>query len=109
MGAFAALGGLAAKGLEKLGGKIAGKVAGKAAGAAKGTATPQQGGKGQSAKRESAPPLEAAMFPAPAKSMKKGGPVRKTGLYHLHKGEHVVPAKGRSGRKAGRKRTVIKA
>jgi hypothetical protein len=104
MGAFAALGGLAAKGLEKLGGKIAGKIAGKAGGA-KGTATPQQGG----SKRQSAPPLEAAMFPAPAKSMKKGGPVRKTGLYHLHKGEHVVPAKSRSGGKAGRKRTVIKA
>jgi hypothetical protein len=103
MGAFTALGGLAVKGLEKLGGKIAGKVLGKGGGA-KGTATPQQGGK-----RQSAPPLEAAMFPAPVKSMKKGGPVRKTGLYHLHKGEHVVPAKGRSGRKAGRKRTVIKA
>jgi hypothetical protein len=109
MGAFAALGGLAAKGLEKLGGKIAGKVAGKAGGA-KGAATSQQGGKQQGGGgKQSAPPLEAAMFPPPVKSMKKGGPVRKTGLYHLHKGEHVVPAKGRSGRKAGRKRTVIKA
>jgi hypothetical protein len=44
----------------------------------------------------------------PIPSKKKGGPIRKTGLYRLHAGEYVVPAKGRS-RKAGQKRTVTKA
>jgi hypothetical protein len=29
----------------------------------------------------------------PIKSMKKGGMVKKTGMYMLHKGEMVVPAK----------------
>src|SRR5690242_3767638 len=38
------------------------------------------------------------MFP----SMQKGGPVPKTGLYKLHKGEEVIPAgKGRRGRFRG--------
>lgn len=27
------------------------------------------------------------------KSLKKGGPINKTGAYKLHKGEYVVPAK----------------
>jgi hypothetical protein len=32
------------------------------------------------------------------KSMEKGGPVKKTGMYMLHKGEVVVPASVVSGR-----------
>jgi len=32
------------------------------------------------------------------KSMEKGGPVKKTGMYMLHKGEVVVPAAVVSGR-----------
>lgn len=32
---------------------------------------------------------------AQAQSMKKGGPVKKTGIYKLHKGERVVPARRR--------------
>ena len=32
-------------------------------------------------------------------SMKKGGRIKKTGVYRLHKGERVVPA-----RKAGRRK-----
>jgi hypothetical protein len=45
------------------------------------------------------------------KPMKKGGPIKKTGIYLLHKNEYVVPAKHRSaasGRKVSRKRSVIK-
>ena len=33
------------------------------------------------------------------KSMKTGGPVKKTGMYMLHKGEVVVPAKIVKGKK----------
>jgi len=33
------------------------------------------------------------------KGFKKGGPVKKTGVYKLHKGERVVPAKRGSPRK----------
>ena len=33
-----------------------------------------------------------AMMHAAIKSMSTGGPVNRTGLYHLHKGEYVVPA-----------------
>jgi hypothetical protein len=40
-------------------------------------------------------------------SKKKGGPVRKTGLYLVHKNEYVVPAK-RSGRKTSHKRAITK-
>jgi hypothetical protein len=37
-------------------------------------------------------------------SMRKGGRVKKTGLYRLHKGEEVVPPeKARKARKSGRK------
>jgi hypothetical protein len=42
-------------------------------------------------------------------SYKHGGRVKKTGVYLIHKGEHVVPAKHRSAGKATRKHTVIKA
>jgi len=42
-------------------------------------------------------------------SRKKGGPVKKTGIYLLHKNEYVVPAKSRSAKKASHKRSVIKA
>ena len=43
-------------------------------------------------------------------SKKKGGPIRKTGLYHLHAGEFVIPAKhSSSSKRASRKRAVIKA
>jgi len=35
------------------------------------------------------------------KGFKKGGPVTRTGIYKLHKGEHVVPARRRP---AARKR-----
>ena len=31
-------------------------------------------------------------------SKKKGGPIKKTGIYKLHKGERVVPAKAQSAR-----------
>jgi len=37
-------------------------------------------------------------------SMRKGGKVRKTGLYRLHKNEYVVPARKSRGRRAGRGR-----
>lgn len=39
--------------------------------------------------------------------MKKGGPVKETGLYMLHKGEVVVPAsvvKGKSKKMDGKKK-----
>lgn len=35
--------------------------------------------------------------------MKKGGPIRKTGVYMLHKGEYVVPASGRSKARSSKK------
>jgi hypothetical protein len=36
-------------------------------------------------------------------SKKRGGKIRKTGIYRLHKGEHVVPAKrSKKSRKSGR-------
>ena len=42
-------------------------------------------------------------------SRKKGGRIKQTGLYKLHRGEFVVPAvPRRSGRKTSRKRTVTK-
>jgi hypothetical protein len=40
-------------------------------------------------------------------SRKKGGPIKKTGVYLIHKNEYVVPAK-RSKGKTTRKRAVIK-
>jgi hypothetical protein len=40
-------------------------------------------------------------------SRKKGGRIHKTGLYRVHKGEYVIPAK-RSTKKASRKRTATK-
>jgi hypothetical protein len=42
-------------------------------------------------------------------SFKKGGRVKKTGVYLLHKNEHVVPAKHRSNKAASRKKAIIKA
>jgi len=43
-------------------------------------------------------------------SFKHGGRVKKTGLYKLHKGEDVIPAKQRSSKKtSSRKRVTIKA
>jgi hypothetical protein len=41
-------------------------------------------------------------------SKKKGGPIRKTGLYLLHRNEYVVPAKHRSTKKASHKHTITK-
>jgi len=37
--------------------------------------------------------VEAPDLTPPLKSFKKGGKVKKTGVYKLHKGEKVVPAK----------------
>jgi hypothetical protein len=42
-------------------------------------------------------------------SYRHGGRVKKTGLYHLHKGENVIPAGKRRASKASHKRTVVKA
>jgi len=43
-------------------------------------------------------------------SKKKGGPIKRTGLYYLHRNEYVVPAKHRSsGKKTSHKRPVVKA
>lgn len=39
----------------------------------------------------------------PLRSMKKGGKVRKTGLYLLHEGENVIPAGRKASRKGARK------
>jgi hypothetical protein len=42
-------------------------------------------------------------------SMKKGGKVKKTGAYKLHKGEHVVPAKKAGAKKRdGRDMAMLK-
>jgi hypothetical protein len=46
-------------------------------------------------------------FGGSAPSMKKGGRVRKTGLYFLHKNEHVVPTR-RSPKKGPHKRVLVK-
>ena len=34
--------------------------------------------------------------PPPEKSLRKGGRVERTGVYELHKGEYVIPARKRS-------------
>jgi hypothetical protein len=39
--------------------------------------------------------LDPSLAQQYAGSMKKGGPVKKTGIYKLHKGERVVPARKR--------------
>jgi hypothetical protein len=41
-------------------------------------------------------------------SKKKGGPIHRTALYVLHRGEHVIPAKHGRSRKTVVKRSVIK-
>jgi hypothetical protein len=52
-------------------------------------------------------PAKAAL--AGVKLFKKGGPVKKTGLALLHKGEYVVPAKhGHRKKSSGKQRTTIK-
>ena len=39
------------------------------------------------------PEMTPEMMARMAPSMKRGGPVKRTGTYQLHKGERVVPAK----------------
>jgi hypothetical protein len=41
-------------------------------------------------------------------TFKKGGPVKRTGVALLHRGEYVIPAKGKSRRKVISKRTTVK-
>jgi hypothetical protein len=88
--------GLESKGLTALGNKMTRKKP--ASGAVKGGAG-SAGGQAPS----------YMSFQPVAGSLKKGGRVRKTGLYRLHKGEDVIPAKRRSGKATARKRTLIKA
>jgi hypothetical protein len=45
---------------------------------------------------------EAAKWAKPLGSMKKGGKVPKTGMYQLHAGEHVVPARAASALGGGK-------
>lgn len=50
------------------------------------------------------------LFSSAIPSKKKGGPIRKTGVYLLHKNEYVVPASKRGGHKtANRKKVITKA
>jgi hypothetical protein len=104
-----ALGSAIAKGA----GKVASSKAAKAVGNnLKGKFSPQKGGdqgggqqKGGKEQPQKLPPMQVA-----PPQMKKGGPIKKTGVYLLHKNEYVVPAKHRSsGKRASHKKTVIKA
>lgn len=52
------------------------------------------------------PPSEVLKDIKPLGSMKKGGPVKKTGVYQLHKGEQVVPARAASA--LGKKKVAKK-
>lgn len=59
-----------------------------------GSKSPQMSGQDMAAAINSAPPsTDSGASDAGAIQMKKGGPVKKTGLYKLHKGEHVLTAK----------------
>ena len=53
--------------------------------------------------------LSPTATPLSPPSFKRGGRVKRTGLALVHRGEYVIPAKHSSGRKASRKRAIIKA
>lgn len=51
--------------------------------------------------------MQSEVRPIQIPSLKRGATIRKDGIYvlHLHKGEHIVPARGkRGGKKAERSR-----
>lgn len=102
-------GGLAAliqKGVGKLRGKMRGNKPAGGAAAATDESSPTLP---QNQKRTFTAPLAPALN-AGLKGFKKGGPVKKTGVYMLHKNEYVVPAPRRSptSKRGSSKRTVVK-
>jgi len=105
MGAWAALGSALGKAAGAVGKNLKGKF-----GPQQGQSGDQQGGdqQGGGKQKQKRPPMQITP-PSVVESKKKGGPVKKTGVYLLHKNEYVVPAKRRSsGKSTSRRKTVTK-